>query len=248
MLEKVLFCDAHFHFSQCLQKNSFSFSEETFGCSSCHSESDISDVPENGILSYGVHPQNPDPALLSPLESYLELSKINAIGECGFDFFSENFKSLKNEQKKVFESQLEIALKKNIPLVIHCRKANDVLFTYSKELSRLPSVLFHSFMGSLIEAESFLRRGINGYFSFGKQIFNNNKKVIELVSSLPEEKLLLETDAPYQTLKGESATENIEIKKIYEGAFRLRNSCFDDEKFLHFTEALKKNFSEMYRL
>ena len=115
---------------------------------------------------------------------------------------------------------------------------------YSKELKKLPAVLFHSFMGSLIEAESLLKRGINGYFSFGKQIFNNNKKVIQLVSELPLEKLLLETDAPFQTLKGEKFTDTKEIEKIYTKVFELRKES--EKNFAGFCRQLESNFYDVY--
>ena len=61
---------------------------------------------------------------------------------------------------------MEIAIKNNLPVVIHCRKANHKLFKYKKQLSKLPEVLFHSFMGPSAEALSLLNSDINGYFSF----------------------------------------------------------------------------------
>ena len=71
-------------------------------------------------------------------------------------------------------------------------------------------------MGPPVEARSLLERGINGYFSFGKQLFNGNKKVIACVAELPKERIFSETDAPFQYLKGEEYTDLIDIKKIYE--------------------------------
>lgn len=252
MLEKNKIFDAHFHFSDCLR---YVKEENLFvsGCTSCHSIEDYfsaseykknSKDPEKLFISFGIHPQNPDKDLLSFLEELLEEDKINAVGECGFDYFTPELKSLAEAQKTVFEAQLELALKYNKPLVLHCRKANDILFSYSKELKKLPAVLFHSFMGSLTEAESFLKRGIEGYFSFGKQIFNNNKKVIQLVSELPLCNLLLETDAPYQTLKNEKFTNTCEIENIYREAFDLRKE--GEKAFAGFCRQLESNFYNVY--
>lgn len=250
MLEKNKIFDAHFHLSDCLEfQNGNDFF--VYGCTSCHNENDFlmaeahkKNNPESLYISFGIHPQNPDKAGLQFLEKLLVENKINAVGECGFDFFTKEYKATFEEQKSVFEAQLDLAVKFNKPLVIHCRKANEILFSYSRDLKKLPAVLFHSFMGSLTEAESLLKRGINGYFSFGKQIFNNNKKVIELVSELPLECLLLETDAPYQTLKGETDTKPEEIEKIYKGAFELRKEKNDD--YAGFTRQLEVNFKKAY--
>ncbi|MBO6101416.1 MAG: TatD family hydrolase, partial [Spirochaetaceae bacterium] len=87
--------------------------------------------------------------------------------------------------EEMFKIKLELALKYDLPLVIHCRKANEKLFEYSKQLKKIRAVLFHSFMGTPIEANSLLNRGINGFFSFGKQVMNNNKKLIACVRYLP---------------------------------------------------------------
>ena len=120
---------------------------------------------------------------------------------------------------------MELALKYNKPLVVHCRKANHKLFEYSKQLKKLPEVLFHSFMGPPAEAESLLRHGINGYFSFGKQVLNGNKKVIACVRELPHERVLAETDAPFQTLKGEENTLLSDIKTINDEINKLKKEA-----------------------
>jgi TatD DNase family protein len=123
----------------------------------------------------------------------------------------------------MFNIQLQLALQYNKPMVIHARKANEKLFEYSKQLKKLPAVLFHSFMGMPNEAKSLLARGINGYFSFGKQVINNNKKVIACVRELPAENLLTETDAPWQFLKGQKYTHPAEIKDVFNAFCELRN-------------------------
>ena len=150
----------------------------------------------------------------------------------GFDFFCEDFKQFALKQEEIWNIQLELAIQNQLPIVVHCRKANEKLFEYKKQLKKVPSVLFHSFMGSFVEAQSLIKNDINCFFSFGKQIFNNNKKVIQCVKELPIKNLLLETDAPYQFLKGETETFCDQIVYIYKGAYNLRNTektfSFDD--------------------
>ena len=94
-------------------------------------------------------------------------------------------------------------------------------------------------MGPPVEAQTLLNHGINAYFSFGKQVFNGNKKVIACVKELPFERILSETDAPFQFLKNQQRTYVSEIKDIYKAAFSLRKDC---ESFEQFQNQLYKNF------
>ena len=246
--EKISYFDAHFHFSDCIENNCFDSTDDILGISCFHSkeEWDKSFQVENnwkGFRAFGLHPLNPEINLFPFLESLSDEKKINAIGECGFDFFKDEYKSDFVRQNDAFRLQLELAQKKNLPLIIHSRKANEKIFEYSSELKKLPSVLFHSFMGSFTEAKALKNRGINAYFSFGKQIVNGNKKVIECVKNIPHECLLLETDVPYQYLKGEEKTYSSEIKKIYEGAFNIRE---DIQDYSEFSDILRKNFTACF--
>ena len=79
-------------------------------------------------------------------------------------------------------------------------------------------------MGPPVEAQSLLNREINGYFSFGKQLLNGNKKAIACVRELPPERVLSETDAPFQFLKGESYTTLSDIKQITQEIEKLHNT------------------------
>lgn len=223
--QKILF-DAHFHYAVCKEMGIGlpDFEDyEWLGISCAHSREEYliqKTAPSSVIQAYGMHPQNAANENIKESAAFLEelLSKnlISFIGEAGFDFFTEEFKSAAGLQEEIFNIQLDLALEYNKPLVIHCRKANHKLFEYSKELKKLPEVLFHSFMGPPVEARSLLERGINGYFSFGKQLLNGNKKAIACIKELPSERILAETDAPFQYLKGEKYTELTDIKRVYD--------------------------------
>ena len=181
------------------------------------------------FATYGIHPQSPllkNKSLIEEELSYMENlivgKKISAIGECGFDFFTPEFKSTATEQETVFNEQLFLAQKYNLPLVLHLRKSIEKIFTYSQQLKKIPAVVFHSFPGTLREAQSLTNHGINAFFSFGKPILNGKKASIDCVQNLPLQNLLFETDAPYQTLKGETETFPTDIKKVYRKACELR--------------------------
>lgn len=236
--KKNVFFDAHFHYSNCIQKNiinEFSLQNNSdnkinyFGisCALTKEEFFIQEKSGKNIFNaYAVHPQNAAECNIDMQKEFIEEliinKKICAVGECGFDFYTPELKSTADMQNDVFLMQLELAEKYNLPIIIHCRKANERLFALSNKLKKLPAVLFHSFMGNSIEAQSLLKQGINAYFSFGKQIINGNKKVIDCVKNLPMEKLLFETDSPYQFLKGEEFTAPQEIESVYKSAFFLR--------------------------
>ena len=98
-------------------------------------------------------------------------------------------------------------------------------------------------MGTFNEAQSLLNKGINCFFSFGKPLLNGNKKAIECTCKLDSRQLLLETDAPFQVLKGEEYTKPSDIFNVYEKAFEIRGiSSEDKEKATGFTEQLYSNF------
>jgi len=104
-------------------------------------------------------------------------------------------------------------------------------------------VVFHSFAGSDTEALSLIKRGVNAHFSFGKPLLNGNKRALRCAVNLPFDLLLAETDAPWQTLKGETATDPADIKKVYEKIASLRG-----EHPAAVCERLYKNFKNAYGL
>lgn len=245
--------DAHFHYFDCKKSDSFDFFDNWKGCSCAHSVSewneqyDFSQTNKIILNSFGLHPQQAGKIDIKKQTDFLEFlinnKKVQAIGETGFDYFTDDLILKKDLQEIMFNNQLELAIKNNLPLIIHCRKANEKLFEYSKELKKVKSVLFHSFMGSPVEALSLKKRGINAYFSFGKQLLNNNKKVISCMRELPVEMLLCETDAPFQYLKNEKQTVISDIKTVYQSAFYLRK---DIQEFADFCEILQKNFIQLF--
>lgn len=239
--------DAHFHYSVCKTDGAFNIKDfgaddEWHGISCAHSIEEWNTQYEDNqnynldiAHSFGLHPQSAGWINVEENAAFLEQlineKKVSAIGEAGFDYFSDEFRDKKDIQEKMWNIQLELAISAKLPMIVHCRKANEKLFEYSKKLKLVPAVLFHSFMGTPVEALSLCRRGINAYFSFGKQLMNNNKKTIACMSELPLEKLLCETDAPFQFLKGELCTNITDIKTIYQTAFALRKDCATFEDF-----------------
>lgn len=117
------------------------------------------------------------------------------IGEIGLDFYWS--REFEQEQLDAFERQVEWACQTGLPLMIHCRKAqNEMVGILRKFVGRLPGGVFHCFTGNLIEARQLLEfegfaLGIGGVLTFKKS------RLPEVVAQLPIDRIVLETDAPY---------------------------------------------------
>ncbi len=252
MLEISCFFDAHFHFSECMRfekpSDSLAVFEKYYGCSCAHSAEEwenqknaLDSAEKIHILkSFGLHPQNPAVENAEFLENLLRNNELDAVGEAGFDFFTEEFRKNFERQDEAWHIQLELAEKYQKPLVVHCRKAMQNIFKEIDALKNIPAVLFHSFPGPVEEASSVLRRLPDAYFSYGKQILNGNKKVLSCVKNLPLKNILLETDAPFQCLKNERFTSCAEIKRVYQAAFEVRGELTP--------EIIKNNFFTLFGL
>ena len=128
------------------------------------------------------------------IEKHLDNHNIIAIGETGIDLYWD--KTFIREQEEAFKIQIQWARELKLPLVIHARDSFDEIFTAMDETGTegLRGV-FHSFTGTeetLQKALSYdFMIGINGIATF------KNSNLAEVVKSIPMDRLLLETDAPY---------------------------------------------------
>ncbi len=181
------------------------------------------------LLCFGIHPQLPrvDALKIKTLSRFMqelaENKRLDAIGETGFDHFDEAYRLTSGMQKELFLLHLHTAMEYQLPIVLHIRKAMDMVFYYAKELSSLPSVIFHSYSGTFREAGGLLKRKVNAYFSFGTPIALNHKRAMEAVALLPCDRLLIETDAPYQPLRNRDFSSWKDIETIIRRMADLRS-------------------------
>lgn len=120
--------------------------------------------------------------------------KIVALGEIGLDYYWEHDKAL---QAYMLEAQLDMAIEADVPVIIHDRDAHGDCFD---AVCKKPAArgVFHSYSGSAEMAKDLCRRG--WYISFsGVATFQNAPKVREAVAVVPNDRILIETDAPYLT-------------------------------------------------
>ncbi|MCX7027780.1 MAG: TatD family hydrolase [Spirochaetes bacterium] len=171
------------------------------------------------VAGFGIHPQGLREDTMGFLASLAAEERIGFIGEAGFDFFGDMPERVRNDgnlraQARCFEFQLELALRHGLPLLIHSRKATDLLLSYGRKFSRLPALIFHGWPGRPEEAHAFLAKGVKAYFSFGTTLLRDARHAVESCSALPPETLLSETDAPWQPPKGEAWTKPCRIDDV----------------------------------
>lgn len=174
------------------------------------------------FFSFGIHPQNPVTDEAEFLYRLLETRQIQAIGECGFDLFNDEYKRLLPMQQTVWDMQLQWAQAFQLPVVIHCRKALPLIFDSVPRLKKLPAVIFHGWGGSPQEASAFLKKGVNAYFSIGKAVLRGQKSVCAMAASFDSARLLTETDAPYMRLKAEPYSHPSDIIAVTAQCANLR--------------------------
>ena len=119
-----------------------------------------------------------------------------AIGEIGLDFYWS--REFENEQLEAFEKQVAWSCETGLPLMIHCRKAqNEMLHILRKWKDKLPGGVFHCFTGNQQEAKELLEYdnfvlGIGGVSTFKSSHLRE-----DLPAAVPLERIVLETDSPY---------------------------------------------------
>lgn len=166
------------------------------GCDTASSKTALKLADSYGYIyaAVGIHPENIGGGTVNEIRTLVKHKKCVAIGEIGLDYYwvSDN----KEQQKELFSQQLELANEINKPVIVHDRDAHSDTLELLKK--HRPKGVVHSFSGSTETAKEILKLGM--YIGIGGVItFKNAKKLPEVVKMLPEDRFLLETDAPYLT-------------------------------------------------
>lgn len=170
----------------------------------------------------GIHPtevNNCDENTIQNLTYLVKTGCVIGIGEIGLDYF-HNF-TTREQQKEWFIKQLKLAKKFDLPVLLHIRDAFEDAYKIVKEQGITKGVL-HCFTGNLAIAKKFLDLGF--YVSFSGNItYKNAKNLQEVVKEIPNNRILVETDAPYLTpepLRGkkpnkDGLTVNVPINIVF---------------------------------
>ncbi|HSL96699.1 MAG TPA: TatD family hydrolase [Thermoleophilia bacterium] len=172
---------------------------------------------ERVYATVGLHPHDAtrlDDELLRELETLAAEPKVVAVGECGLDFYRDL--APRDAQRTAFSAQIELARRAGLPLVVHVREAGDeALDILGREAGDL-TVVMHCF--SLPDAvELCVQRGY--YCSFaGNVTFKSAEALRAAAAVLPDELLLLETDAPYLSPVPFRGKENRPVRVAFAAA------------------------------
>jgi TatD DNase family protein len=146
----------------------------------------------------GLHPEEVRGDWREQLAAIKQLitPQVIAIGEVGLDFYWS--REFEKEQLEAFEEQVRWSIDMQLPLMIHCRKAqNEMVAILKKYVKDLPGGVFHCFTGNEKEAAELLQfdrfvLGVGGVLTFKK---SHLPEVLPQV--VPLDRIVLETDAPY---------------------------------------------------
>lgn len=159
---------------------------------------DVSTQNQGIHASYGLHPMFMSQHTnkhLAALDAWLDNNQAVAVGECGLDFYTA--KTDETQQLKLLRGQLAVAANHQLPVIIHARKAMDLVLREIRQ-SRVESGVIHSFSGSLQQAQQLVALG----FKLGIAAtvsFERASKLRDVVSAIDLEALLIESDAPDQS-------------------------------------------------
>ena len=207
---------------------------------------DIINKFTNVYGTYGIHPheaKNHNKITKDIILKKINMSdKIIGIGETGLDFYYNH--SDKNVQIKLFEEHIKASIESDKPIVVHSRNAEDltyeILSKYSK--SNNLKILMHCFTGSDKFAKKLLE--LNSYFSASGIItFKKTEALNQTFKSIPLNRLLIETDAPYLSpapLRGKSN----EPSNVVHTAKYLSN--LKKVEFKNICQATTNNFFKLF--
>lgn len=143
------------------------------------------------LPAVGIHPENIDNSNLKTIENIIKEHKVFAIGEIGLDYHynDEN----KDEQKEYFIKQLDLALKYDLPVIIHIREAMQECFDILK--TRKNKGIIHCFSGSVEMAREYIKLGYK--LGIGGVLTFKNSKLYEVIEKIDLKDIVLETDSPF---------------------------------------------------
>ncbi|MDQ3238865.1 MAG: TatD family hydrolase [Rubrobacteraceae bacterium] len=195
-------------------------------------------VVPNVYSSAGIHPHNAGTYTASDLEALAELSEspgVVALGEVGLDYYRNDWSS--DTQRALFEDVISLANDTRLPLIIHSRAAfADTMACLGN--ARIP-VILHCFEGGDREIREATERGY--YVGLAGNVTYKNSETSKVLRLISEDKILVETDAPYlspQPLRGE---KNQPQNVVHTARFVSERLGLDEDEFATLTTRNARN-------
>ena len=187
--------------------------------------------------------EHPDGATGEPdwIEQHLTDAKVVAVGETGLDYYHDDNEELRSRQKAGFDYQLNLSNSYNLPIIVHTRSAEKDTIDLIKNHPGVGGVL-HCFTESWSMAERALELGF--YISIsGIVTFKNADQVKEVAKRIPEDRLLIETDAPWLAPVPKRGKTNEPSNVVHTAAYI---ASLRDETIESVAQLTKKNFHELF--
>ncbi len=216
----------------------------------------LAEVHENLFATVGWHPGDLPHSAEFPteLEKLLENNKVVAIGECGLDYYREAAADmqLRGVQKKIFQAHIDLALKADLPLMLHVRPQKGSQDAYHDALQILEAELpksggklrgnVHFFVGDLDVLKRFLKIGFTVSFT-GVITFAHDYD--EIIRSTPLDMLMSETDSPFVAPASHRGQRNspLYVPEIVRKIAEIRGEDFETVR-----KQLLKNAERVFKI
>jgi TatD DNase family protein len=207
---------------------------------------EIGEAHERVFAAVGVHPHDAkscDAARIAQLTELARSKRVVAIGESGLDFHYMH--SPRAAQEISFRRHLELAAKLDLPIVIHCRDAEPRVAEIVRE-DGMPARggVIHCFTGDVAAAHEFVEMGF--YISFsGIATFKNAGALRAAVSAVPDDRILVETDAPYLAPEPYRGKRNEPAYVVRTSEVLARARGIDPDRL---ADQISANASRLFRL
>ena len=201
---------------------------------------------DNVYAALGVHPSEIKELTEADMKHIqdliLENKKVRAIGEIGFDYHYEDYD--KTEQEKWFVRQIELAKELQLPIIVHSRDAaadtmRVIREYYTGKESGVNGVI-HCFSYSAEEALKYIDLGF-AIGVGGVVTYKNGKKLKDVVTAIPLEKIVLETDCPYLSPEPHRGERNssLNLPYVVQAIAELKNVSAEEVERVTYDNALR---------
>ena len=183
----------------------------------------ISDkYPKNIVPALGIHPWKAGDTIAADIENLERLIikyPATLLGECGLDGLKPDFE----KQVDIFLQQVQLAKKYKRPLIIHSVKSQT---WFQNNWRNLPDkFVFHSYNGKTEFLKQIIQWG--GYVGFNASVFKSSA-AIEVLKYIPKDRILLETDAPYQGFVRGEMNGPQALPEIFSGIAEIRGENYEE--------------------
>lgn len=199
---------------------------------------DLAEKFPNVYTSVGIHPHNAGTYSASDLETLMDLTEkpgVVALGEVGLDYYRNEWPA--DMQRALFEDAISLANEVRLPLIIHSRQAfGDTMACLGH--ARTPIIL-HCFEGGDSEVQEAKERGY--YIGLAGNVTYKNSETARVLRLMDEERILVETDAPYLSPQPMRGKPNAPKNVVHTARFVAERLGLDEEEVADLTARNARN-------